>query len=280
MRSRFAEMVFGHAVRIIALLVVLTLALIVFHILQRGLSRLDWEFLLSSPRRGGHEGGIAPIIVSTMYVTAIALAVACPLGVGTALLLKEFIPSASRLVGLIRTCLIVLAATPSIVFGLVGNLLFCEWLGLGFSILAGGLTLSLMVLPIVACFAESAFRGIPETTRLAALALGMPRWRIVTDVLIPLAAPGIFAGIAIGLGRAVAESAALIFTSGYVERMPTSLFDSGRTLAVNILDLAMNVPGGDESAYGSATVLLISTALVIAALFAIERFSNQRMGVA
>jgi phosphate transport system permease protein len=280
MRSRIAEIVFGHAVRIIALLVVLTLALIVFHILQRGLSRLDWEFLLSSPRRGGREGGIAPIIVSTMYVTAIALAVACPLGVGTALLLKEFVSSTSHLVGLIRTCLIVLAATPSIVFGLVGNLLFCEWLGLGFSILAGGLTLSLMVLPIVACFAESAFRGIPEATRLAALALGMPRWRIVMGVLIPLAAPGIFAGLALGLGRAVAESAALIFTSGYVERMPTSLFDSGRTLAVNILDLAMNVPGGDESAYGSATVLLFSTALVIAVLFAIERFSNQRMGVA
>lgn len=280
MRSSLAETAFGHAVRIIAILVVLTLALIVFHILQRGLSRLDWEFLFSSPRRGGREGGIAPIIISTMYVTAIALVVACPLGIGTALLLKEFVPSTSRLVGLIRTCLIVLAATPSIVFGLVGNLLFCDWLGLGFSILAGGLTLSLMVLPIVACFAESAFRSIPETTRLAALALGMPRWRIVMGVLIPLAAPGIFAGIALGLGRAVAESAALIFTSGYVERMPSSLFDSGRTLAVNILDLAMNVPGGDESAYGSATILLISTALVIAALFAIERFSNQRMGVA
>lgn len=280
MRSKIAETLFNHGVRTVAILVVVALALIVLHVLQRGIPRLDWEFLISNPARGGREGGIAPIIVSTISVTAIALVVACPLGIGIALLLEESLLPTSALGALIRTCLIMLAATPSIVFGLVGNLLFCEWLGFGFSILAGGLTLSLMVLPIVACFAEAALRSIPPGARLAAIALGMPRWRIVGGVLLPLAIPGILAGVALGFGRAVAESAALIFTSGYVDRMPSSVFDSGRTLAVNILDLAMNVPGGDETAYASATVLLISTTTVIATLFAIERASNNRMGVA
>ncbi|KSV75213.1 hypothetical protein N185_17690 [Sinorhizobium sp. GW3] len=280
MRSNPAETLFNHGVRAVAILVVVALALIVFHVLQRGMPRLDWEFLTSNPLRGGREGGIAPIIVSTVSVTAIAILVSCPLGIGIALLLEEALLPASAFGRMIRTCLIMLAATPSIVFGLVGNLLFCEWMGFGFSILAGGLTLSLMILPIVACFAESALRSIPSGARLAAIALGMPRWRVVGCVLIPLAIPGILAGVALGIGRAVAESAALIFTSGYVDRMPSSVFDSGRTLAVNILDLAMNVPGGDETAYASATVLLMSTTTVIATLFAIERISNNRMGVA
>ncbi|MEP4106075.1 MAG: ABC transporter permease subunit, partial [Nitratireductor sp.] len=148
-------------------------------------------------------------------------------------------------------------------------MIFCDWLGFGFSILAGGLTLALMILPIAACVAETTLRMHGEDRR-AGYALGLPQRRIVWSIMLPAAAPGIFAGLGLGFGRAVAESAALIFTSGYVVRMPDSVFDSGRTMAVHILDLAMNVPGGDGNAFATATVLLVSVAAVVALFTALD----------
>ena len=178
---------------------------------------------------------------------------------------------------MIRTSLGMLAAVPSIVFGLVGNMIFCDWLGFGFSLLAGGLTLSLMVLPIVACVTEATLRSLAEV-RISGYALGLPRWRVALCIVLPCAMPGIIAGTALGFGRAVAESAALIFTSGYVDRMPDLIFDSGRTLAVHILDLAMNVPGGDERAFATATVLLGSTVAVVGLMALLDRSSHPSAG--
>lgn len=261
-----------------AVLVVLTLAAIATHVLARGLPHVDVDFLLTAPRRSGLEGGIAPILVSTAGVTGIALGAAIPVAIGIALLLTECAARDSRMASAVRTCLAMLAAVPSIVFGLVGNVLFCEWLGFGFSILSGGLTLACMVLPIVAVVAEQALRGVPDSARQGGYALGMPRRRIVARILLPTAMPGIVAGVALGFGRAVAESAALIFTSGYVDRMPGTILDSGRTLAVHILDLAMNVPGGDARAYATATVLLASILAVVASLGLLDRLARRRMG--
>jgi len=231
-------------------------------IVPRGVGELTWGFLTGVPENAGRSGGIGPIIVSTAWILAVCMTVALPVGIGTAILLAEFAASDGRLGRAVRRSLDVLAGVPSIVFGLFGSALFCRYLGLGFSILSGGLTLACMVLPILIRATEDGFRSVPDEIRLGAAALGMSRMRTVFSLLLPAALPGLVAGFVLGIGRAVAETAALLFTSGYVDRMPESLFDSGRSLSVHIYDLSMNVPGGDSNASATA-VLLIAALLVI-----------------
>jgi phosphate transport system permease protein len=156
----------------------------------------------------------------------------------------------------VRRSLDVLAGVPSIVFGLFGNAFFAITLGFGYSILSGGLTLACMVLPILIRTSEQAIRAVPAEYRYAAAALGMKRATILFRVVLPVATPALAAGVVLSIGRALAETAALIFTSGYVARSPESLFDSGRSLSVHIYDLAMNVPGGGSRAYATACVLV------------------------
>lgn len=248
-----------------AALVTLSLAWLIGSVAWHGLGRLSISFLLSAPRDAGLGGGIGPILVSTLVLLAIALAVAVPIGLATALLLAEFTRRGGRFGRSIRLSLDVLAGVPSIVFGLFGNAFFSIWLGLGFSLLSGGLTLACMVLPLFIRATEEGFRSVPDDYRFAAAALGISRASIIRHVLLPAATPGIVVGLVLGIGRAAAETAALIFTSGYVDRMPESLLDSGRALALHIFDLAMNVPGGDANAHAS-TLVLIGLVLVLNAL--------------
>lgn len=279
MRSERVSSVLGDlTVRAGAALVVAALIAVVAHVLWSGFSSVSLSFLLEAPSRAGRAGGIAPMIVSTLAVAIIALLTAVPVGVAIALLLAEERALPVRLAKAIRMCLVVLAAVPSILYGLVGNAVFSDALGLGFSLLAGGLTLGLMVLPVLACVAEESIRAVSDGVRRGGYALGMPRRRVILRLILPLALPGIIAATALGFGRAVAESAALIFTSGYVDRMPDSLLDSGRTLAVHILDLAMNVPGGDTRAFATACVLLISTFATVVVLAVIERAGDRPGG--
>jgi phosphate transport system permease protein len=231
-------------------------------LLWHGAGKLDWSFLSTAPRNSGRAGGIWPILVSTVLIVAVAIVVAAPLGLATAILLSEFTRrggTAERTIGL---SLDVLAGVPSIVFGLFGNAFFSIWLGLGFSILSGGLTLACMALPILIRTAESGLRMVPDDWRHGAAALGLSRSTALWQILIPAAAPALVAGLMLGIGRAMAETAALVFTSGYVDRMPSSLFDSGRAISVHIYDLTMNVAGGDRSAYASALVLIALLILI------------------
>lgn len=225
-------------------------------LLYHGVRQVSWEFLTSVPRDAGRTGGIGPIIVSTLLIVLVCMVVATPIGLGTAILLAEFTPKKSFFGRLVRRSLDVLAGVPSIVFGLFGSAFFCKTLGLGFSILSGGLTLACMALPILIRSIEVGFRVVPDDHRLAAAALGFSRTSTLFKLLLPAATPGLVVGLVLGIGRAIAETAALIFTSGYVDRMPESLLDSGRALSVHIFDLSMNVPGGTPNAYASALVLL------------------------
>lgn len=230
---------------------------IVGDLLWHGLPRFSWAFLTAEPLDAGRGGGIAPMIVSSLLILVVCLVVAIPIGLGTAVLLAEFTPDRGRFGWLVRRSLDVLAGVPSIVFGLFGGLFFVEVLGLGYSILAGGLTLACMVLPIFIRAAEVGFRSVDDAHRLASAALGMTRTTTLVKVLLPLAMPGLVVGLVLGIGRALAETAALLLTSGSVDRMPESLTDSGRALSIHIYELASNIPGGQEAAYGSAVVLVM-----------------------
>ncbi len=246
----------------IALFVTAIFCWILGDIIWHGIGQISVEFLTTEPRNAGREGGIAPILISTGLILGVCLAVSLPLGVGTAILLAEFTSTENAFGRLVRRSLDVLAGVPSIVFGLFGNAFFSIKLGLGFSILSGGLTLACMVLPILIRSTEAGLQAVPAEYRLGAAALGLSRTTTLWKLLLPAATPGLIVGLVLGIGRAIAETAALIFTSGYVDRMPESLLDSGRSLSVHIFDLSMNIAGGDANAYASALVLLILLLLV------------------
>jgi len=231
-------------------------------IIWHGAGQISWEFLTAAPENAGRRGGIGPILVSTLLILGVCMAVSVPIGICTAVLLAEFTSSESFFGRLVRRSLDVLAGVPSIVFGLFGNAFFCNTLGLGFSILSGGLTLACMVLPILIRSTEEGFRAVPSHYRLSAAALGFSRTTTLWQLLLPAAVPGLVVGLVLGMARASAETAALIFTSGYVDRMPESLLDSGRALSIHIFDLSMNVSGGDSNAYASALVLLVLLLLI------------------
>lgn len=233
------------------------LAWMLADVVRHGAGALSWSFLTDGPADAGRAGGIAPILVSTVAILAVCLAACVPLGVGTAILLAEHATADQRLGRAVRRSLDVLAGTPSIVFGLFGNAFFCKTLGLGFSILSGGLTLACMALPILIRTVEEGLRAVPAEQRLAAAALGLSRVGTLVHILLPAAAPSLASGLILGIGRALAETAALVFTSGYVDRYPSSPFDSGRSLSVHVYELAMNVPGGNDNAYGAALILIL-----------------------
>lgn len=245
-----------------AVLVTATFCWLLGDIIWHGLSHISWTFLTAPPENAGRRGGIGPILVSTGLILGVCLAVSLPLGVGTAVLLAEFTSDTNLFGRLTRRSLDVLAGVPSIVFGLFGNAFFCKTLGLGFSILSGGLTLACMVLPILIRSTEEGFRAVPDNYRLSAAALGLSRTATLVHLLLPAAVPGLLVGLVLGVGRAIAETAALIFTSGYVDRMPESLLDSGRALSIHIFDLSMNVSGGDANAYASTLVLVIMLLII------------------
>lgn len=250
-------------------------------LLWNGLPRLSWEFLSQGTRDAGRQGGILPVLVSSLWILGIAMAAAIPLALATAVWLAEMAPRSGRLGTWIRRGLDILAAVPSIVFGLFGNALFCVALGLGYSILSGGLTLACMILPLLTRSLEASLRQVPDSLRLAAAALGMSRGRTLWAVLLPTASQGLVAGTVLSVGRVLAETAALLFTSGYVDRMPSSPLDSGRSLSIHIYDLAMHVPGGEASAHGTAVVLVLLLLVINAgALYIGGRWQRRMQGSA
>lgn len=267
-----ADRLFSSAVWLSAALVAAALLWIVADLARLGLSHISLEFIFSAPENAGRSGGIGPILVSTLLIIGVTLAAALPLGLIVAVWLAEFTRRENRLGKQIRLALDVMAGIPSIVFGLFGNAFFSIYLGMGFSILSGGLTLAVMILPVFIRTCEIGLAAVDNSWRQGAQALGMTRTSAVWHILLPAAAPAITAGLILGIGRATAETAALIFTSGYVDRMPESLLDSGRALAVHIYDLSMNVTGGDPAAHGSA--LLLITLIIILNLLA-QGFSDR-----
>jgi len=231
------------------------LLLVIAHILTEGLPYVTPEFLLGSPQRMGREGGILPTIVGTLALTIVAILIATPLGVGTAIYLTEYTRE-GRLTRLIRFGTESLAGVPSIIFGLFGFVFFVITLGMGWSILSGGLTLAAMILPTIIRTSEEAIRSVPQAYRDVSFSLGATRWQTVTRAVLPSALPGIATGVILGIGRSVGETAAVILTAGSALRMPTSPFSPTRTMAVHFYILAREGISL-EMAYATGAVLVL-----------------------
>ncbi len=211
--------------------------LILFHVLREGLPPLRLRFFLDSPKEMGREGGILPTIIGTVALTVVAVLVAAPLGVGTAIFLREYTRE-GRVSRLIRFGTDCLAGVPSIIFGLFGFVFFVIYLNMGWSILSGGLTLAAMILPTIISTSEEAMKAVPYSYREVSYSLGGTRWQTVMHAVLPGAVPGILTGILLGIGRSVGETAAVILTAGSSLVMPTSLFSPIRTMSVHFYILA------------------------------------------
>ena len=266
----------GIALGTAALLVAGLCLWIIGDVLARGLDGLTPAFFATDPLDAGRAGGIRTVLVSTLLVTVVCLVTAAPLGLLAGILLAERTRGEGRGARLIRHSLDTLAGVPSIVFGLFGNAVFSGLFGWRLSILSGGMTLAVMVLPFLIRSVEASLRSLPPELARAATALGLSRATRLQAILLPAALSGLLTGVVLGLGRALAETAALLFTSGYGLRMPASLLDSGRTLSIHILDLAMNVPGGTANAYRTASVLIVLLLLINSAVMALARMGGAR----
>jgi phosphate transport system permease protein len=259
-----------------ALLTIGVLALIIGLIMLRGLPSLSWQFLTGTPEDLGRAGGILPTILGTIVLGLVALVIATPLGVGSAIYLTEYTHE-SPLTRAIRFGTESLAGVPSIIFGLFGFIFFVTYLQMGWSILAGGLTLALMVLPTIIRTTEEAIRTVPRGYRDVSYSLGASRWEMVTTAVLPSALPGIVTGVILSFGRAVSETAAVIFTAGTALNLPTSPFSPIRTMAVHFYILA--VEGISlEKAYATGAVLIVTVLLInIAATTFITRLVRRQV---
>lgn len=256
-------------------LVLLILVFIIFFILEKGLPVINLQFLTTNPQEMGRSGGIFPTIIGTIVLTFLALLIATPLGVFTSVYLSEYTKE-TLLTKIIRFGTDCLAGIPSIIFGLFGYIFFVITLQMGWSILAGSLTLAVMVLPTIIRTSEEAIRAVPKVYREVSFSLGASGWQTVRKVILPNALPGIVTGVMLSIGRSIGETAAVIFTAGSSLRIPTTAFDSVRTMAVHFYLLAREGIS-QENAYGTAATLIIAVLIVnLTAYWVMNRFIAKR----
>ncbi|TJX13460.1 phosphate ABC transporter permease PstA [Tissierella creatinini] len=243
-----------------ALFVIVVLFSIIIYILIKGIPMISWQFLTEIPRNMGRSGGISSSIVGTLLVTAVAVIVATPFGIGTAIYLTEYTRE-GRVTRIIRFSAESLAGIPSIVYGLFGFIFFVIYLKMGWSILSGGLTMAIMILPTIIRTSEEAIRTVPNLYREVGFSLGATKWQAITKTVLPSALPGIVNGVILSIGRCVAETAAVMLTAGSTLRMPISLLSPTRTMAVHFYILAREGISM-ENAYGTAALLIILILLI------------------
>ena len=237
---------------------ILLLIGIMGYVFVRGIPQISWEFLSTVPSTLKGTNGIVGNIVNTLYIIVITLVIATPIGVGAAIYLNEY-ARPGRLVRLIEFTTETLSGIPSIIFGLFGMVFSGISLKLGYSILPGSFTLTLMVLPLITRTTQEALKTVPDSYRSGALGIGATKWYMIRTILLPSAAPGILTGIILSIGRIVGESAALLFTAGSGFLLPknlfTKVFESSGTLTIQLY-LSMQKAKYDD-AFGIAVVLLV-----------------------
>ncbi len=258
-----------------AFLALAILLFIIAVIMIKGLPHVTLRFLLDNPMDMGRAGGIFSTIISTIYLLFVSLVIAIPLGVGTAIYLTEYTLE-GKVTKIIRFGTECLAGVPSIILGLFGFILFVVKMGFSWCVLSGGVSLAIMILPVIIRTSEEAIKAVPQAYRDVNEVLGGSKWQGVTRLVLPNAAPGILTGVILSIGRGIGETAVVIFTLGTSLRTPFSIFDSGRSMAVHFYILAQEGISM-KNAYATAAVLVFSILFInILSYYMMYRFVKGR----
>lgn len=261
-KKRVSDLVLLVLIYLAAGLAVLLLAGILLYVFIRGIGTVSWSFLTTVTSQLKGTVGIAGNILNTIYIVVLTLLIATPLGVGSAIYLNEY-ARPGKIVRLIEFTTETLSGIPSIIFGLFGMVFFGNTCHLGYCILTGSLTLTIMILPLITRNTQEALKTVPDSYRSGALGMGATKWYMIRTILLPSAMPGILTGVILGIGRIVGESAALLFTAGSSRLLPkftasglaNKVLESGGTLTI---ELYLNMSNGKyDVAFGIAVVLLI-----------------------
>ncbi len=261
-----------------AAMTVVALVAIVAYVAVQGFKVIDHDFVMTPPRGGlSGEGGISSTIITTLYLTALTLSIATPLGVFAAIYLVEYASQMQgrhgiipRLVGVARFGVETLAGVPSILFGLFGYGLFVVAMHFGFSLLSAALAGACLILPTIIRASEEALQAVPRSYREGSLALGATQWQTVWGVVLPSALPGIITGIVLSVGRVISETAVFYVTLGGSYKTPTSIMSGGRTLALHVYYLAMETRAFDK-AMGTSLILVAAIVVVNLIINSISR---------
>ena len=254
-----ASKVLGIIVWLAAGVNILSLISLIGYILAQGIPYLSWE--LFALEYTTQNVSLFPALVDTILMVAVALSLAAPIGIGTAIYFVEYAKKGNKFVSIMDMTTDTLAGIPSVVYGLFGLLFFVIYLQMGYSLLAGACTVAIMILPMIIRTTEEALQAVPISYREGSYALGANKLRTVLVVVLPAAVPGILAGIILSIGRIMGETAALVYTAGTVAQLPEDLFSSGRSLAVHLYVLASEGLFM-EQAFATAVVLVIITVII------------------
>ena len=263
--------------------VTLTCALVLFligYILVKGLPNISWKLLSTKPSYLDDSIGILPDILNTLYVVLATLVIVLPLGVGAAIYLNEY-ASNKKLVGIIEYASETLSGIPSIIYGLVGMLFFCQFLGMKTSLLAGSLTLVIMNLPTVMRTTQESLKTVPQSYREGAFGLGAGKWRVIRTVVLPSCVDGIITGCILSVGRILGESAALLFTAGFAHALNgiwDGLTSAGATLTVALYVYAKE-NGEFEVAFAIAAILMILTVIINLAATMVGKYFKKKKNI-
>jgi phosphate transport system permease protein len=257
--------------------VILVLLCILAYILVQSAGFLNFSFLFNS----AEAGGIFPMVVTTLYVVVVSLLIALPVGIMTAVFLNEYSGNTPP-IRFLRLAIETLAGIPSIIYGLFGLLLFCRFFKLGQSIIAGGFTLSIMILPVIIRTVEESLKTIPVSFREGSLSLGATKFQTIRHVVIPPALPGIVTSAILAAGRVVGESAPVLLTVGITRNMPKSIFQSGRTLTIHLYYLTKEAINPDDFgiAFATAAVLILLVLIINTATRIISWRFRKKLGEA
>ena len=253
------------------------LLFIFVYVMIKGVPNITWQLLSTKPSYLTHQIGILPDILNTLYIVIVTLAIVIPLGVGAAIYLTEYAQN-KKLVGIIEYAAETLSGIPSIIYGLVGMLFFCSFLGMKTSLLVGALTLVIMNLPTVMRTTQESLKTVPQSYREGAFGLGAGKWRVIRTVVLPGCVDGVITGCILSVGRILGESAALLFTAGFAHALNgfiSGIGSAGATLTVALYVYAKE-QGEFEVAFAIAAILMVLTFLVNIAATLVSRYFKKR----
>lgn len=258
---------------------IVVLALLLYEVIKTGWGWLDWQFLTSLPSRFPKRAGIISALVGSVWVIGITTALAFPIGVGTAIYLEEYTRPKHWINRLVQLNISNLAGVPSIVYGILGLTVFVRLMGMGRSILAGALTLALLILPVIIVASQEAIRSVPNSLRQGSYALGVSRWQTITGVVLPYAMPGILTGTILAISRAMGEAAPLIMVgaAGYIAFLPKTPMDAFTVLPIQIFNWTSR-PQADFQHIAGAGILVLMALLLTAngiAIFLRNKYQNR-----